>query len=55
MTVAAADVFRKGETPFVPGDFTGQGGICRLFLYLVTAVFCHYNSSFLSSILKIGS
>jgi len=55
MTVAAADVFRKGEKLFVPGDFTRQGGVCRLFLYLVTAVFCRYNSSFLSSILKIGS
>jgi len=39
----APGVFRKGGKLFIIADFTGQDGICRLFLYLVTTVFCHYN------------
>jgi len=39
----APDVFRKGGKLFIIADFFGQDGIGRLFLYLVTNVFCNYN------------
>jgi hypothetical protein len=39
----APGVFRKGGKHFIIADFTGQDGKCRLFLYLVTTVICHYN------------
>jgi hypothetical protein len=53
---AVPDVFREGDKPFtIDADFIREDGNYRpIFLYLVAAIFCHYNKPVFELNFKTG-